>query len=44
VRLAAVCAPEIAEVLRPLVAALGPMFQVRETVGLSRSGAHILPL
>jgi hypothetical protein len=32
-RLTATCAPEVAAALRPLVAQLGPMFQVREAVG-----------
>jgi Ribonuclease G/E len=32
-RLVATCAPEVAAALRPLVAELGPMFQVKEAVG-----------
>jgi hypothetical protein len=35
-RLVATCTPEVAAALRPLVAELGPMFQVREAVGAAR--------
>jgi hypothetical protein len=40
-RLVAVCAPEIAPDLRPLVAALGPRFSLREEVGRARSNTDI---
>jgi hypothetical protein len=39
--LAAVCAPQIASELRPLVLRLGPRFSVREEVGRDRSNTDI---
>jgi len=43
-RLVATCTPEVAAVLRPLVAELGPMFQVREAVGVARANPDISTL
>jgi hypothetical protein len=40
-RLAATCTPEVAAALRPLVADLGPMFQVREAGGAARASPDI---
>jgi len=40
-RLVATCAPDVAAALRPLVAELGPMFQVREAVGAARADPDI---
>ncbi|MEI9965819.1 MAG: ribonuclease E/G [Caulobacteraceae bacterium] len=42
-RLVAACAPQVAAALRPLVAALGPRFQVREALGSGREDADIRP-
>ncbi len=41
VRLVAVCAPEIASALRPLIWSLGPRFSVLEEVGRDRSSTDI---
>ena len=43
-RLAAVCAPEVAHELGPLVARLGPRFSVRSTVGMAREHTDIVAL
>jgi Ribonuclease G/E len=43
-RLVATCAPEVAAALRPLVAQLGPMFQVREAVAAARDTPDISTL
>ena len=43
-RLEAVCAPDVAAVLRPLAARLGPRFGVREGVGLGREHTDIVAL
>ncbi len=40
-RLAATCTPEVAAALRPLAAALGPMFEVREAAGAPRTDPDI---
>ncbi|MHB8286983.1 MAG: ribonuclease E/G [Caulobacteraceae bacterium] len=40
-RLVAVCAPELAPDLRPLVASLGPRFSLREEVGRDRANTDI---
>ena len=41
-RLEAVCAPEVAQILRPLVAQLGPRFAVREAPGTARDVTDIV--
>jgi hypothetical protein len=43
-RLVATCAPDVAAALRPLVAELGPMFQVKEVVGAARADPDITVL
>jgi Ribonuclease G/E len=43
-RLVANCTPDVAAALRPLVAQLGPMFQVREVVGAKRADPDITAL
>jgi len=43
-RLVAICAPDVAAALRPLVAELGPMFQVKEVVGAARADPDITVL
>jgi len=43
-RLVATCTPDVAAALRPLVAELGPMFQVKEAVGAARADPDISPL
>jgi Ribonuclease G/E len=40
-RLVTTCTPDVAAALRPLVAELGPMFQVREAVGAARANPDI---
>jgi hypothetical protein len=43
-RLEAVCAPDVARLLRPLVAQMGPRFTVREASGTARDVSDILLL
>jgi hypothetical protein len=43
-RLEAVCAPDVAQLLRPLVAQMGPRFAVREASGTARDVTDILLL